>query len=566
MPRIAEILQGIPKFTYVTSLNFNMGYYSTRVTKKSSKVLCIVLPWGKYCYERLPFGINTAPDEFQRRMTNLIGDLECTRVYLDDVLVISQNNFQEHLRDLCAVLTRVQEYGMQVNLTKSNIAAVETEYLGFQLTQQGIKPLAKKVEAIKNMAAPTTHKELRQFIGMVNYYHDMWFHHAHNLAPLTALTSGKKKFIWTEEHTAAFETVKNSMATQVTLAYPDFNKEFHIFMDASTFQLGGVITQEGKPLAFFSRKLNSAQKKYTVMEQELLSIVEILQEYRNILLGQRIVVHTDHKNLSFSQFQSARVTRWRLIMEEFGPEIRYIKGERNIVADTMSRHLIQRNVEVEEEEIYEQIMEATHLYPLGNDVLEMEQERDPEIKKNEELKKSMVYETRGKFMLLCKDNRVYVPRALREQIMDYYHAILLHPGQNRTYQTMRTHFYWPKMKEEVEAMVASCKICWTWKRGGKEYGKLPTKEPAAKPWNMVCVDLIGPYPIKGDNLEQGKFWALTMIDPVLGWFKMVPIMDKASATVGNQFDITWLCRYPRPEFCIHDQGTEFTGPGFQQIL
>ena len=115
------------------------------------------------------------------------------------------------------------------------------------------------------------------------------------------------------------------------LAYPDFSKTFVIHTDASHYQLGGVISQDGKPLAFYSRKLNDAQTRYTTTERELLSIVETLKSYRNILLGHNIVVHTDHKNLVYKTFNTERVMRWQLIIEEFGPELRYIKGQHNLL-------------------------------------------------------------------------------------------------------------------------------------------------------------------------------------------------------------------------------------------
>ena len=121
------------------------------------------------------------------------------------------------------------------------------------------------------------------------------------------------------------------------LTYPDFNKPFDIHTDASDFQLGAVISQEGKPIAFYSRKLNQAQRNYTTTERELLSIVETLKEYRNILLGYTINIYTDHQNLLFKNTDSGRVQRWRLLIEEYGPNFHYIKGELNIVADNLSR-------------------------------------------------------------------------------------------------------------------------------------------------------------------------------------------------------------------------------------
>jgi len=137
---------------------------------------------------------------------------------------------------------------------------------------------------------------------------------------------------------------KKIMAKEALLAYPDFSKPFVIHTDASHYQLGGVVSQDGKPIAFFSRKLKDAQTRYTTTERELLSIVETLKEYRNILLGHQVIVHTDHKNLVYKHFNTKRVMRWRLIIEEFGPELRYIKGEHNIVADTLSRLEISEQI------------------------------------------------------------------------------------------------------------------------------------------------------------------------------------------------------------------------------
>jgi hypothetical protein len=127
----------------------------------------------------------------------------------------------------------------------------------------------------------------------------MWRRRSHILAPLTALcgTKNTKSWTWGKEQQAAFDEAKRVIAREAVLAFPDFSKEFHVWTDASDYQLGAVIIQDDKPIAFYSRKLNSAQTRYTTGEQELLSIVETLKEYKNILLGQRIVLHTDHKKL-----------------------------------------------------------------------------------------------------------------------------------------------------------------------------------------------------------------------------------------------------------------------------
>ena len=157
------------------------------------------------------------------------------------------------------------------------------------------------------------------------------------LAPLASLTSTKAKWSWGQQQEIAFQMAKKIIAKEVMLAYPDFSLPFEIHTDASHYQLGAVISQQGRPIAFYSRKLNPAQTRYTTTERELLSIVETLKEYRNILLGHEIEVFTDHKNLVYKTFNTERVMRWRLIIEEFGPKLTYIKGESNVVADALSR-------------------------------------------------------------------------------------------------------------------------------------------------------------------------------------------------------------------------------------
>ena len=131
--------------------------------------------------------------------------------------------------------------------------------------------------------------------------------------------------------------MKRVVSHETLLTFPDFNEEFHVYTDASDYQLGAVIMQKGKPLAFYSRTLNSAQKSYTTGEQELLSIVETLKEFRTLLFGQKIVVHTDHKNILYGNLSNDRIIRWRCLLEEYGPTYVYIKGEHNVMADALSR-------------------------------------------------------------------------------------------------------------------------------------------------------------------------------------------------------------------------------------
>ena len=156
----------------------------------------------------------------------------------------------------------------------------EVEYLGYLLTADGIKPQPKKVEAMERMQPPKNVKQVKQFLGMVNFYRDLWPRRSHILAPLNKLSAVKKKdFKWGPEEQKAFMEAKEMLKKEALLSFPDFEKPFHLYTDASDRQLGATVVQDGKPLGFYTRKLNPAQKNYTVGERELLGIVEGLKVY-----------------------------------------------------------------------------------------------------------------------------------------------------------------------------------------------------------------------------------------------------------------------------------------------
>jgi hypothetical protein len=154
----------------------------------------------------------------------------------------------------------------------------------------------------------------------------VWPRRAHLLSSLTSLTGKQGQFEWTADHQQAYERMKAVLALECMLRYPDHNSPFQIYTDASDYPMGAVIVQHNYPVAYFSRKLNPAQRNYTSIEKELLSMVEVLLEFRTMLYGCDITIHTDHKNITYSKLNTQRVLRWRLYIEEFGPT--FTKQER----------------------------------------------------------------------------------------------------------------------------------------------------------------------------------------------------------------------------------------------
>ena len=390
---------------------------------------------------------------------------------------------------------------------------------------------------------------------MINYYRDVWRNRSHYLEPLTCMVGKKSKFKWGKPQQDAFDKLKAVVAEETMLKFPDFSKPFIIHTDASDYQLGSVITQDEQPIAFFSRKMNPAQRKYTTIEKELLSISETLKEYKTMLKGQKIKIFTDHKNLTYpsTDFQSDRVLRQRLLIDEFGAEIIYIKGESNVVADALSRletgAVIPMQVQNEHKipeailnrRVYKNLCDD---FPMRFDELATAQLQDEGIRSlvnNEPEKIDKQYFGGIELFVVrgqgpqSKEWKIAVPKAKIQAILDWYHGSINHPGATRTYATISQHFHWKGIKAAINDHVRKCPTCQLSKRSNKHYGLVPISTPETDPWNTVQVDMIGPWILKR-NAVQLEFKALTMIEPVTCWPEIALTVTMTSAEVSNAFD------------------------------
>ena len=210
--------------------------------------------------------VNQSPDIAQEIMEHVLCAIDDIEVYIDDIACFS-NGYDSHMDLLDQVFTRLQTNNFAINPLKCEWAVQETDFLGHCLTPTGLKPWTNNIQAILHMQPPTNIKQLRSFLGLVTYYHDMWPRRSHILALLTDLLCTPKTFRWNDECTNAFKQMKALIASDALLAYPDHNKPFHIETDASDFQLGEIIKQDNRPVAYYTRKLNNAQKNYTTIEK-----------------------------------------------------------------------------------------------------------------------------------------------------------------------------------------------------------------------------------------------------------------------------------------------------------
>jgi hypothetical protein len=238
-----------------------MQYYTFEVDKESQDLCTIITPFGKYKYLRLSMGLKCSPGIAQAAMENVLSDIKDGDLIIDDVGAFS-DDWDHHVISIATILWGLCENGFTINPHKCKWAVKETDWLGYWLTPRGLKPWKKKIEAILHMDRLRNATELRMFFGFVNYYRDMWPSCAHILNLLTD-QSGLKKTApikWTDEMQKVFDKICLLLAANALAAYPDHNTRFDIYTDASDFQLGKRVIQEGRPVAHFLQKLTKSQQ------------------------------------------------------------------------------------------------------------------------------------------------------------------------------------------------------------------------------------------------------------------------------------------------------------------
>jgi len=351
LPLIQDILDGLQGAEFFTSLDLASAYWSLPVKEEDKEKTAFIVKGGLYEFNCMPFGIKTAPPTFQFLMKKVLAGHPTAQPYLDDVSVVSKT-WEDHLQHVRDVFQRLVDAGLTLKAKKCHFCLPEMPYLGHLAGPNGIRPNPDKVKEVQDMPTPSKKKDLRSFLGLAQYYRRFVLGFSQVASPLYELLKLHASFDWQDCHQQAFSALKESLISSPVLAYPDVNKPFTLYTDASDVGVGAVLAQEQdgveKVVQYLSRKLDATEKKYPPTEKECLAVVWAIEKCRTYLWGSHFTVVTDCKALKWlmtTASPNGRLIRWAMRLCEYDFTVKYRKGSSNANADALSRIFSQAPLE-----------------------------------------------------------------------------------------------------------------------------------------------------------------------------------------------------------------------------
>ena len=470
-----EILSSVISFQYGSVIDLNMGYHSIKLCGKTEELFTVMFPFGYFEMNVLPTGAKPTTDIFQGRVTGMFATMQTKKPnpYLDDIFHTKGRNFQEHLAILCEIFTRLLKSGM-LNLKKSVLCAFKFEFLGREITKKGIRPTTKYISAVLKLKEPKNRKQVRGFLGTINFIKNHIHNRAHIMQPITELTKKDTPWKWGPKQKEAFRKTLAAVANAITTAHPNPNLPFILYLDASqTYAMGAVLCQMQNLIevcvGVFSRKFTPAQLKYTVQQQELLGAYEGCRHFAPIITGCDVNIRIHHKNNIYecAKAPNLRVTRQLVELDqEFQAKFEYFPGEKNTGADGFSRLRMHDKIpDGMLNKVYNiDMLDRTinECFPISMKLVKEAQDKD------QDLQALLAQGTHGnKFSTQEYNNisvhtfkgKVWVPKDHQERIIDWYHTNLNHAGSTRTINSISVTFGWKGLHKQGKDYISHCDVC-----------------------------------------------------------------------------------------------------------
>ena len=502
-------------------------------------------------------------------------------IFMDDFSIMG-NSFDNCLANLRAVLARCEETNLVLNWEKCHFMVQEGIVLGHRISARGIEVDRAKIEAIEKLPPPSSVKGIRSFLGHAGFYRRFIKDFSQNAKPLSNLLVQGIPFEFDSQCLQAFTVLKDKLISAPIVVAPDWSFPFELMCDASDYAIGAVLGQKREKIFqviyYASRTLNDAQLNYATTEKELLAIVFAFDKFRPYLIGNKVVMHTDHsaiKYLMTKKDAKPRLIRWVLLLQEFDVEIKDKKGTENLVADHLSRLEGARddvpvNDEFPDDKLF--AIEDKRAAPWFADYVNylVAKVIPPEF--NYQKKKRFFAHLKHYYWeepILyrhCADQviRRCVPEDEMHSILDHCHTLPCggHFGGQRTAaKVLQSGFYWPSLFKDAHQFVSTCDKC-------QRMGNISRKdEPPMHPilevelFDLWGIDFMGPFPASYNNL-----YILLAVDYVSKWVEAIPTRTNDAKVMAQFLRSNIFSRFGTPRALITDNGTHFCNKVIDKVL